>query len=1708
MRAPGLLSFQAMRGILLPLLACAVPAAWCVGAEPAVLRAGAAAVDISPRAFPVEVNGSFTTQFIDRSSGPLHARAVVIERGGEAVVLVVVDSCMLPRQVCDEIKSQAADSTGIPAERILVCATHTHSAPSAMEYCLGAMQDQAYTAQMIPQVAEAIVQAHARREPALVGATAVEAWNHTFCRRWIKRSDKVGTDPFGNPTVRAMMHPSPVSDYVGPAGPVDPALTVLSVVRTDGRPIALVANFSMHYLGGTGGRISPDYFGPFASAIEEATEKEFPTSGCVAMMSQGTSGDLHRNTYDPDHPLPKGGSYHAELAKLALEARGTIRHSADATVAMAQTELTLSRRLPDAARLAWADRFNTPRGERRPTSMQETYAMQARWLHEHPETTVVLQAVRIGDLAITALPNEVYGITGLKLKRQSPVALTMNIELANGAEGYIPPPEQHVLGGYTTWPASTAGLEVQAEPRIVEAVLGLLEQVTDKPRRPVEQTHGPAAEAVLALQPVAFWRLDEMQPRRAADAAGRWHGTYEDGVAFFLPGVGSDPMADMATAIPERPSVFSGEHINRVAHFAGGRMHAKLPALPRTYSVSLWLWNGFPVDVRPIMGHAFSRAPDGATRGDHLGIGGTAQDHPGSIFVSDGERTIAGRTVLGMRKWHHVVLVRDGDCIRVHLDGRAEPDLQGEIPFTTPAQDVDLFVGGRADRVAGFEGKIDEVAVFDRPLAAADIERLYTASGRKAAAPVQSAPPTAPATVAPAAAAAPAAAKQQPAVSDQPAFGPDEAIRHVLVPEGFKVELAACEPHVLDPVAFDWDSAGRLWVVEMIDYPLGLDGKGKPGGRIRVLDDADGDGRYESAMLFIDGLNFPTGLLLWRDGVIVTAAPEILFLSDTDGDGKADRREVLVEGLAEGNQQLRPNGLRWGLDNWVYVASGSIGGAYGNVLTSRRSGTKLAVGSRDFRFRPDTGDLEAESGPTQFGRNRDDWGHWFGSQNSKPLWHYVLPERYAARNPLFAAGTPIQPSLPANVAVHPAQPPEKRYHTFQQAGHYTSACSGMVHRDSRLCGSGEKTAFVCEPFHNLVQRVRLTEAGASFTGEPVVENGRDFLTSTDRWFRPVMVRTGPDGGLWVADMYRFMIEHPDWLPPAGRDELLPRYRLGDDRGRIYRIVRSNVPRDRIDDLRRLDGAGLVRLLAGENGFLRDKAQMMLLWRGGDDAVPALRVAARDASQPLASVHALSVLEGLGRLAPADLMPALGSAHGGLVENALRLSEPFLRSAACDPALLTAVVACGESREATIRFQTALTLGESSAATAGEALSQLLLRHSEEPFMLAAIMTSAASHGSALTTAVANVDGPIVDRAVGPLLRLALARDDATTAAALLSTVADDPAAAGTPRRVAVLLDTIAAAKSDLPTLAKSRNTDLARQASRVSALLDRLVAVAADGEHPLAGRLAAAVAASRSPSHRSSAVGLMAGWLSATLPPESQQEIVRALAATGDDHALRAFASFWPESSPALRSVLLDAWVSRDAWCLDLLDRIRAGEVAAVAIEPTIRARLQRHGVKEIAARAAEVLGAASSSRTAVIDRYRPALAMAGVAERGLAVYRRVCVNCHRLGDEGKAVGPDVRTFSVHAPEKLLANILDPSSDIQPGYHAFVCGLDSGEQFYGVVTAETATSISFKCADATEKTILRSRIESLRATNVSLMPEGLRHAPFAAGTRRPRRLSR
>ena len=486
--------------------------------------------------------------------------------------------------------------------------------------------------------------------------------------------------------------------------PEDPDLSIIAFQSPDGRPLAVLANFGMHYYSDE--PISADYYGLFCEGMQSRLGKD--GAAPLAIMSHGCSGDMWLCDYEkpPGQRNEKWtiDSYTEQLLDIAMKAYATITYQ-DADLAMAETRLHLPYRVPDQQRLEWAQRIMAEMGDRPPANSSEVYAREQIYLHERQAGDVVLQAIRIGNILIAATPTETYALTGLKIKRQSPLPQTMVLDLANGSDGYLPPPEQHGVGGYNTWPARSSCLEVRAEPKIAEASVELLEKVAGRSRRVFTQSRGPAAAAILAAQPAAYWRLDEWEAPRAADISGhRRDGIYEPGVVFFLPG-------------PRGDAFCTGGEENRAAHFCGGRLRGRIDGLTDRYTVSLWFWNGMPLKARPVTGWLFSRGHDHG-RGpydDHLGI-----DTAGKLIFQRGDGTgedppAIGRTAIERWTWNHAVLVRDGKNIRVYLNGNPQPEIETTLSADFPAGLDQVFLGGRCDNDSNWEGRLDEIAVFTAP---------------------------------------------------------------------------------------------------------------------------------------------------------------------------------------------------------------------------------------------------------------------------------------------------------------------------------------------------------------------------------------------------------------------------------------------------------------------------------------------------------------------------------------------------------------------------------------------------------------------------------------------------------------------------------------------------------------------------------------------------------------------------------------------------------------------------------------------------------------------------------------------------------------------------------------------------------------------------------------------------------------------------------
>src|SRR4051812_18500462 len=365
---------------------------------------------------------------------------------------------------------------------------------------------------------------------------------------------------------------------------------------------------------------------------------------------------------------------------------------------------------------------------------------------------------------------------------------------------------------------------------------------------------------------------------------------------------------------------------------------------------------------------------------------------------------------------------------------------------------------------------------------------------------------------------------------------PEQALAAFHADPGLQVDLVAAEPVVGDPVALAFDDKGRMFVAENRGYPIGL-GEGKPAaGIIALLEDVDGDGRFEKRTVFADGLTFPNGVLPWNGGVIVTCAPDVLFLADTNGDGRADVKRVLLTGFnASNTTQLRVSHPTWGPDNWIYLTSGLTGG---KIRASDQPESAALETKTDIRFKPETLQFEVLDGKAQFGQSFDDFGHRFICMNRVHIQHVVLPSRYVARNPHLTFAETVQ-NVPESMTPEPLKghgaaariyPISHNITTADShAGTFTAACGVMIYRGNALPEQYNGNAFACDPAGNLVHRDTLRLSGATFSARPATE-GREFLASSDDWFRPVFLANGPDGALYVCDMYRKTIEHPQYLP--------------------------------------------------------------------------------------------------------------------------------------------------------------------------------------------------------------------------------------------------------------------------------------------------------------------------------------------------------------------------------------------------------------------------------------------------------------------------------------------------------------------------------------------------------------------------------------------------
>ncbi len=458
------------------------PASAPPAGKPGQLRAGAAVSNITPP-LGISVNGYFNDRRAAHVHDELHARCLVLDDGQTKLAIVVCDSCMIPRVVMDAAKALIAQRSGVPAGQVLISATHTHTAPT----CTPVFQsepDADYQRFLAGRIADGVQRAVNNLAPAKIGWGVGHVPDQVFNRRWRMKPGSIPPNPFGSTNDLVKMNPPVESpDLLEPAGPTDPELSVVSVQTAEGRPLALLANYSLHYVGTSRGNdISADYFGAFCDCIEQLLGAERQDPPFVALLANGTSGDINNINFRQKAPPRKPYEQIQRVAEtVAAEAQRlcqSLQYHDSAPLRVAQTEIRLGVRRPDAAEVERAQGILAKAAGRELRGLEEVYARETVLMRDFPaDVPVILQTLRIGELGIVAIPCEVFVEIGLEIKARSPLKPTFTIELANGCNGYLPTPAQHRLGGYETWRARSSYLETDASPRIVSTVLDLLGRV-------------------------------------------------------------------------------------------------------------------------------------------------------------------------------------------------------------------------------------------------------------------------------------------------------------------------------------------------------------------------------------------------------------------------------------------------------------------------------------------------------------------------------------------------------------------------------------------------------------------------------------------------------------------------------------------------------------------------------------------------------------------------------------------------------------------------------------------------------------------------------------------------------------------------------------------------------------------------------------------------------------------------------------------------------------------------------------------------------------------------------------------------------------------------------------------------------------------------------------------------------------------------------
>jgi putative membrane-bound dehydrogenase-like protein len=934
------------------------------------------------------------------------------------------------------------------------------------------------------------------------------------------------------------------------------------------------------------------------------------------------------------------------------------------------------------------------------------------------------------------------------------------------------------------------------------------------------------------------------------------------------------------------------------------------------------------------------------------------------------------------------------------------------------------------------------------------------------------------------------------------------------------INLIASEPDIVDPVALAFDHDCRLYVVEMHDYPNGVPKKNK-GGAVKLLTDTNRDGRYDRITLFANNLSYPTSVAAWKEGILVAAPPDIVYLKDTDGDGLSDIRETLISGFKLGVTDSNFNSLRWSLDNWIHGANGGNGG---KVRFTGNNEPTTSLRNLDFRFRPDIRQLETTSQTGGgFGLVFNEWGHSFTTYNIDYLQQRIIPQKYIDRAQNLRSFEATK-----NISVHgkmarifPIAEAETRVNHPEQAGYFSSAGGmgylGIAGYPGDLSGS----VFVCDVVGNLIHRNLLKlNGGAYISMRSPIEKTSEFFASSDNHFRPIAVELGPDGALYIADMQRAVIEHPDYIP--SKIKRGKNIREGENRGRVYRISPKPNFSQSTSKSKPVKLVNLEQEFANPNQWRRLTAQRLIYESRDKSLMPRLRKLTRHKSD-LARLHALWSLQGLGIIEQSDLLAGLADPNPRIRENVIRLVEES--GMIGDQLIHHKLVDLAKDTDSTVRFQLALTLGKAEPTPSVQsALETIYLKGHQDEWTRKAVLCSLKGDEVKFASSMITRIPPAY---LQELFELSASRIENKTD--LQNLIITTLGASWEKDEKVQLLNALRSGISRSPNLKSlkhlnirsldtgldSLNLELKMELHQLSvtasadpflnaANIEKIIRQSPKLDGTNSQQIKQYIRFIADTTQSKAVIDKLISIIKSGVNNEIQMTAINALAGITDDSQPSNLVSLWPDVLPSNRSQLINLFVYnsrfKEAFLTALeLKNITLGE-ANLDLEH--RRQLIRYSGSTIGNRAKKLFGDEEySNRMSIVGDWLGKLPKNGDTKRGKEYFKNLCANCHKSRGEGHALGPELEGLNHRSVEDLASNIIDPNMAINPRYAPYKIITKSGDTYVGILSNQSSNSVTISMPLSISMNVNRSDIAQLQSMRSSLMPSGLEKSLTPAGLR-------